>query len=123
MFMKTRIIIALACTAIMPLAFGQTVKPAKPTNKANPMETRAATPAQEIQTVTEFKVGEPAIQVQSSPQNKAIKYLLAKNVRFVDKDGKAIDPHKIRPGTQVRLENKSKGRHGMYRRVVVVQTQ
>ena len=118
--MRTRIAAALTCAVIAAVASAAVVKAA--TNKANPLVTPAATPIAMIQTVTEFKLGEHAIQVQSSPQTQPVKYLLSKNARFVDAEtGKAVDPRKIHPGTRVRLESKSKGRHGVYRRVVVLQ--
>jgi hypothetical protein len=75
-----------------------------------------------IQTVTGFKLGEPAIEVQSTPETRPVKYLLSRKARFVDAEtGKAVDPRKIHPGTRVRLESKTKGQHGVYRRVVVLQ--
>ena len=121
--MKTRIIIALACAVVAPVvAFGQTVKAPKAHNKANPADTPAATPLAAIQVVTEFKVEEHAISVQSSPQTRPVKYLLSRKVRYVEAGtGKAVDPSKIRPGTQVRLEGKTKGSHGVYQRIVVIQ--
>ena len=122
--MKTRmIIIALACAVVAPVAFAtQIVTAPKPHNKANPAETPAPTPIAQILVVTEFKPEEFAISVQSSPQTRAVKYLLSKKVRYVEAGtGKAVDPRKIRPGTQVRLESKTKGSHGVYRRVVVIQ--
>jgi hypothetical protein len=45
-------------------------------------------------------------------------YMLGRRVRYVDKDGKAIDPHMIRPGTRVHLDF---DRKGAVRRVVVVE--
>jgi hypothetical protein len=119
--MRAKIIIALVCAAITPLALVQTTKAAKTkTNKANPLETQAPTPVAEFLTVTAFTAGQFAIEVQSTPDTRPVKYLLAKNVRFVDSAGKAVDPSKIHPGTRVRLENKSKGKQGKYRRVVVL---
>jgi hypothetical protein len=120
--MKTKMIVALACIGVMPVAFGQIVRPAKPANKANPLATPAGTPLAAIQIVTAFKPEEFAISVQSSAQTRPVKYLLSKKVHYVDAmNGKAVDPTKIRPGTRVRLESKSKGSHGVYRRVVVIQ--
>jgi len=120
--MRIKIAASLTCAAVAAVASAAVVKAATPTNKANPLVTPAATPMAMIQTVTEFKLGEHAIQVQSSPQTQPVKYLLSKNVHFVDAEtGKTVDPHKIHTGTRVRLESKSKGRHGVYRRVVVLQ--
>jgi hypothetical protein len=82
------------------------------------------TGAVKIGTVSAFNPGlrniEPAspIVVQSSPDAKPMSYMLAKKVRFVDKDGRAIDPHLIRPGTRVELGFDRKGRVS---RVIVVE--
>jgi hypothetical protein len=120
--MRAKIITVLACIAIAPLAFGQTSTKHRSTTAQKPTETQAPTPAANIQTVTAFTRGE-FIEVQSALQTQPVKYVLAKNTVYVDAAGKAIDPSKIRPGTRVRLENKGKGRRGVYRRVVVVQPQ
>jgi hypothetical protein len=118
--MTTRIAIALICTGIAFVASAGIVKSA--THKASPLVTPAATPVAMIQTVTGFKLGEHAIEVQSTPDTRSVKYLLARKVRFVDAEtGKAVDPRKIHPGTRVRLESKTGGHHGIYRRVVVLQ--
>lgn len=45
-------------------------------------------------------------------------YVLAKKVRYVDKDGKAISPSLIRPGTRVHLDF---DRKGAVKRVMVVE--
>jgi len=113
--MRTKIIVVLACVAIASLSFAKTAK-----TTANPLETQAPTPAAEFLTVRAFTAGQSSIEVQSTPDTRPVKYLLAKSVRFVDSDGKALDPSKIHPGARVRLENKSKGKQGKYRRVVVL---
>ena len=115
-----KIILVVACTAALA---SLTVAATKPSSKADPLATPAATPTAPIQTVTTmFKPEEFAIEVQSTPETRSVKYMLAKNVRYVDATtGKAVDPRKIRPGTRVRLESKTKGAHGVYRRVVVLQ--
>jgi hypothetical protein len=118
--MRGGIIATLACAEILSLAFAQPAHARTRTTNPNPLATPAATPASQIQTVIEFRADEFWIEVQSAPQTQPVKYLLARNVRYVDRlTGKAIDPRRITPGTRVRLENKSKGRHGKYRRVVV----
>jgi hypothetical protein len=63
---------------------------------------------------------EPAspIVVQSSPDTKPVSYMLGKRVRFVDKEGRAIDAHLVRPGTRVKLGFDRKGRVS---RVIVVE--
>jgi hypothetical protein len=47
-----------------------------------------------------------------------VSYVLAKRVRFVAKDGRAIDPHLVRAGTRVEL---GFDRRGRVSRVVVVE--
>jgi len=44
--------------------------------------------------------------------------MLGKRVRFVDKDGRAVDPHMVRPGTRVEL---GFDRRGRVARVTVVE--
>ena len=118
--MKSKMIVVLAClVTLAPLSFATSKKT---TTKTDPLATPAPTPLAAIQTVTGFKPEEFAIQVQSSPQTRPVKYLLSRKVRYVDAaTGKAVDPTKIRPGTRVRLESKTKGSHGVYRRVAVIQ--
>jgi hypothetical protein len=38
-----------------------------------------------------------------------VAYKLSKEVSFVDKKGKTVDPSTIRPGTRVQIEMKGKG--------------
>jgi hypothetical protein len=77
-----------------------------------------------IGTVTAFTAGKTTvvppspIVVQSSPNVKPMSYVLGRKVRYVDKDGRGIDPHLIRPGTRVHLDF---DRTGAVKRVVVVE--
>ncbi len=59
-----------------------------------------------------------SIVVQSSPDAKPMSYVLGRKVRYVDKDGKAVDPHMIRGGTRVHLDF---DRKGAVKRVIVVE--
>jgi len=104
---------------IAPLAFGQTVAKTsgvEHTGQTQKATTQITTGAVKIGTVTAFNAGqrpiEPAspIVVQSSPDTKPVSYVLGKKVRFVDKDGRAFDPHLVRPGTRVQLGFDRKGR-------------
>jgi len=115
-----KIILVVASMAALA---STTVAATKASSKADPLATPAATPTAPIQTVTAtFKPEEFAIEVQSNPDTRSVKYKLAKNVRYIDADtGKAVDPRKIHAGTRVRLESKTKGEHGVYRRVIVIQ--
>jgi hypothetical protein len=107
-----RIIVALVCVMIAPLAFAQTVAKTsgvEHTGQVQKAPTQITTGAVKIGTVTAFNPGqrpiEPAspIVVQSSPNTRPVSYVLGKKVRFVDKDGRAVDPRMVRPGTRVEL--------------------
>jgi len=122
-----RIIIVLACATIAPLAFAQTIaktSAVEHTGQVQKAPTEMTTGAAKIGTVTAFNPGqrpiEPAspIVVQSSPNVKPVSYMLGKRVRFVDKDGRAVDPHMVRPGTRVEL---GFDRRGRVARVTVVE--
>jgi hypothetical protein len=122
-----RIIIVLACAMVAPLAFGQPVAKTSVvghTGQVQRAPTQITTGAVKIGTVTAFNAGERPIEapspivVQSSPDTKPVSYMLGKRVRFVDKDGRTIDPHLVRPGTRVQLGFDRKGRVS---RVVVVE--
>jgi hypothetical protein len=122
-----RITIILACVVIAPLAFAQTVAKTsgvQHTGQTQRAPTQMTTGAVKIGTVTAFNAGVRPIEapspivVQSSPDTKPVSYMLAKKVRFADKDGRAIDPHLVRPGTRVQLGFDRKGRVS---RVIVVE--
>jgi hypothetical protein len=122
-----RTTIVLVCAMIAPLACGQPVantSAVKHTGQTQKVPTQITTGAIKIGTVTAFNPGlrnvEPPspIVVQSSPDTKPVSYMLGKRVRFVDKDGRAIDPKLVRPGTRVQLGFDRKGRVS---RVIVVE--
>ena len=77
-----------------------------------------------VGTVTAFTPGQTTVTppspivVQSSPDAKPMSYVLGKKVRYVDKDGKTVDPRLVRPGTRVHLDFYRKG---TVKRVVVVE--
>ena len=106
-----RTIILLACVMIAPLAFAQTR-----TAQTKAATTQMSTEPNTIGTVVSFTPGQKiavpsdSIVVQSSPNAKPMTYVLGKKVRFVDKDGRAFDPHLVRPGTRVQLGFDRKGR-------------
>jgi len=110
---------------IAPLAFAQTrTTKTQQTTTTQPATTQMTTGAVAVGTVTAFTppqttVTPPSpIVVQSSPDAKAMSYVLARKVRYVDKDGRAIDPHLIRAGTRVHLDF---DRKGAVKRVLVVE--
>ena len=123
-----RIIVVLVCAIVAPLAFGQTVaktSAVEHTGQVQKAPTQITSGAAKIGTVTAFNPGqwpvEPAspIVVQSSPDTKPVSYMLGKRVRFVDKDGRAIDPRIwVRPGARVQL---GFDRRGRVTRVMVVE--
>jgi hypothetical protein len=122
-----RIIVGLVCAMIAPLAFAQTVaktSAVEHTGQVQKAPTQITTGAVKIGTVMAFNPGqrpvEPAspIVVQSSPDTKPVSYELGKRVRFVGKDGRAVDPHMVRPGTRVQL---GFDRRGRVTRVTVVE--
>lgn len=122
-----RITIVFVCAMIAPLAFAQTVaktSAVEHTGQVQKAPTEITTGAAKIGTVTAFNPGqrpiEPAspIVVQSSPDTKPVSYMLGRKVRFIDKSGRAVDPHLVTPGTRVEL---GFDRHGRVIRVTVVQ--
>ena len=107
------------------LAFAQTrTAKTRQTTTTQPASTQMTTGAVAIGTVTAFTPGQTTVTppspivVQSSPDTKPISYVLGKKVRYVDRDGKTVDPHMVRPGTRVHLDF---DRKGAVKRVVVVE--
>src|SRR5438876_5698250 len=120
-----RTIIVLACAMVAPLAFAQTrTTKTQQTTTTQPATTQMTTGAVAIGTVTAFTPGQTTVTppspivVQSSPDAKPMSYVLGRKVRYVDKDGRAIDPHLIRAGTRVHLDF---DRRGAVKRVLVVE--
>src|SRR6266571_9579627 len=122
-----RIIVGSVCAMIAPLTFAQTVAKTsgvEHTGQTQKATTQMTTGAVKIGTVTAFNPGQRPIEapspivVQSSPDTKPVSYELGKRVRFVDKDGRAYDPHLVRPGTRVEL---GFDRRGRVARVIVVE--
>src|SRR6267154_3291442 len=125
--LSRRITILLVCVMIAPLAFAQPVantSVVQHTGQTLRAPTQISTGAVKVGTVTAFNPGlrpvEPPspIVVQSSPDTKPVSYMLGKRVRFVGKDGRAVDRHMVRAGTRVQL---GFDRRGRVSRVVVVE--
>jgi hypothetical protein len=120
-----RTTIILVCAMVAPLAFAQ-MRITKPqqTTTIQTASTQMTTGAVAVGTVTAFTPGQTTITppspivVQSSPDAKPMSYVLGKKVRYVDKDGKTVDPRLVRPGTRVHLDF---DRKGAVKRVVVVE--
>ncbi len=123
-----QIVVGFVCTMIAPLAFAQTVAKTSAVEHTGQVEkapTQMTSGAVKIGTVTAFNPGqtpvEPAspIVVQSSPDTRPVSYELGRRVRFVDKDGRPVDPHIwVRPGARVQL---GFDRRGRVTRVMVVE--
>ncbi|MGH9550985.1 MAG: hypothetical protein ACRD3W_16505 [Terriglobales bacterium] len=115
-----RIVVGFVCAMISPLAFAQTVaktSAVEHTGQVQKAPTQITTGAVKIGTVTAFNPGQRPIEaaspivVQSSPDTRPVSYELGKRVRFVDKDGRAVDPHIwVRPGARVELGFDRRGR-------------
>jgi len=80
-------IIALTCALIAPLAFAQT---------SSTTETTTSTQG----TVTTYEPGK-RIVVHGERADNPISYALGKTVHYVNKAGRKIDEHLIKPGTRV----------------------
>jgi ABC-type transport system substrate-binding protein len=122
-----RTTIVLACAIVAPLAFAQTrTAKTRYATTTQPATTQMTTGAVAVGTVTAFTPGKTTVTppspivVQSSPDAKPMSYVLGRKVRYVAKDGKAIDPHMIRAGTRVHLDF---DRRGAVKRVVVYEKQ
>jgi hypothetical protein len=119
--MVKRTINALACALIAPLAFAQTNKTTtgqkaatQPTTTTKP--TTASTPASVI--VTTYDPGK-LIVVGSESAHDTFSYLLDKRVRYVNKAGREIDEHLIKPGTRIHVYYDGTGEARVVSRVVV----
>ena len=98
-------IIVLACTLIVPVAFAQT----------STTTTETSTSSQG--TVTTYEPGK-RIVVRTEREDNPISYVLGKTAHYVDKAGKKIDQHLIRPGSRV-IVYTSRGQMHAARRVVL----
>jgi hypothetical protein len=97
---------ALACALIAPLAFAQTSTP----------RTQQTTTGSG--TVTTFEPGK-IIVVGSEGADDTFSYVLDDRVRYVNKAGKQIDEHLIKPGTRVHVYYDSASETPVVNRVVV----
>ena len=106
--MVKKTINALACALIAPLAFAQTS-----TTTTKQTTTGSGT-------VTTFEPGE-IIVVGSESGNDTFSYVLDDAVRYVNKAGRQIDEHLIKPGTRVHVYYNNRGESPVVNRVVVDQ--
>ena len=100
-----RFILGAVCAAIMPLAFAQT------TTKT---ETTTTTTKGTVTTYEPDKT----IVVRTEKAENPISYALGKTVHYVNKAGRTIDRHLIKPGTRV-IVHTAKGEVSAAERVIV----
>ena len=119
--MVKKIINALAFAVIAPLAFAQT----SPTTTKQKTRTQPTTRTETIRastaapgTVTTFEPGE-VIVVGSENGHDTFSYVLDETVRYVNKAGRKIDQHLIKPGTRVHVYYDDTGETPVVDRVVV----
>jgi hypothetical protein len=99
-------ICALACTLIATLVFAQT-----DTTTTKQMTTGSAT-------VTTFEPGKIVV-VGSESTDDTFSYVLDDTVRYVNKAGKKIDEHLIKPGTRIHVYYDGTGGTSVVDHVVV----
>ena len=98
-------IIAFACALVAPLAFAQT------------NTTTTGTTTSTHGTVTTYEPGK-RIVVRTEREDNPISYVLGKTAHYVNKAGRKIDEHLIRPGSRV-IVYTSRGQMHAAERVVV----
>jgi ribosomal protein S17 len=98
-----RSVIAILCALVAPLAFAQT--------------TTTQTTTTTHGTVTKYEHGK-TIVVRTEKDENPISYALGKTVHYVNKAGRKIDEHLIKPGSRV-IVYTAKGRLHDAERVVV----
>jgi hypothetical protein len=114
-----RTIISLACALVAPVAFAQTsTTTTEQTTTAQPATTRTETSQTSTTsgTVTTYKPGKTIIVRE---RDNPISFVLGKTVHYVNKAGREIDRHIIKPGTRVIVHYTSAGEHRTVERVEV----
>ncbi len=96
-------IIAFACALVAPLAFAQT--------------SRTTTETTTQGTVTTYEPGK-RIVVRTERESNPISYVLGKTAHYVNKAGRKIDEHLIKPGSRV-IVYTSRGEVHAAKRVVL----
>jgi hypothetical protein len=113
--------ITLACALIAPLAFGQTSTTTTETTKKNPVTgatTTETTTTYTDGTVTTYTPGK-TIVVRKEGVTDPISYTLGKTVHYVNKAGREIKEHMIKPGARVHVYYTGTGSTQVVERVVV----
>ena len=94
--------ITVACALVAPLAFGQTSSTAttKQTTTTNPTTTTSERTTTTEGTVTTYEPHK-RIVVRREGVPEPISYVIGKTAHYVNKAGRKIDEHLIKPGTRV----------------------
>jgi hypothetical protein len=112
-----RITLTLLCACIAPLGFAQSSSPAaSATTSTSTTETSSSSGETTASgTVTTHNRKTIVIKEHDNP----VSYVLGKTVHYVDKAGKEVDQHVIRPGKRVILHYTGAGEHRRVERVEV----
>jgi ABC-type Fe3+-hydroxamate transport system substrate-binding protein len=114
--------ITLACAMIAPIAFAQTsTTTTEKTSTTAPVAgttTTETTTTYTDGTVTTYTPGK-TIVVRKEGVTEPISYALGKTVHYVNKAGREIDEHLIRPGARVHVYYDGTGATQVVNRVVV----
>ncbi len=114
--------ITLACAMIAPIAFAQTstttTEKTSTTAPAAGTTTTETTTTYTDGTVTTYTPGK-TIVVRKEGVTEPISYVLGKTVHYVNKAGREIDEHLIRPGARVHVYYDGTGSTQVVNRVVV----
>jgi len=109
-----RTILTIACALVAPLAFAQTGTTTEQTTTTNPTTTATERTTTTEGTVTRFEPRK-RIVVRREGVPEPISFVIGKTAHYVNKAGREIDEHLIRPGTRVIV----KGERHVAKRVVV----
>ncbi len=116
-----RTLISLACALVAPLAFAQTSTTTSQSTTTNPVtessETTTTTTSTDG-TVTTFTPGK-TIVVHREGVTDPLSYAIGKTVHYMNKAGKEIDEHLIKPGARVHVYYSGTGETRVVERVVV----
>ena len=117
-----RTIISLACALVAPLAFAQTssttTSQSTTTNPATGTSETTTTTTSTDGTVTTFTPGK-TIVVHREGVTDPISYAIGKTVHYMNKAGREIDEHMIKPGARVHVYYNGAGSTQVVERVVV----
>ena len=113
--MVKKAINTLACALIAALAFAQT-NATTTEQKTTTQPTTATEPSGVV--TTAYQPGK-VIVIGSESAQQTVTYVLEKGVRYVNKAGRKVDEHRIKPGTRVHLYYDGTGESRLVNRVLV----